>query len=211
MMGWPAGTKVRWSRSTARPVAFVPQDAWRTVALVRRGGRPADAPGHVGQAMRTRRVMWPLLSQNVVLPARYGSSGARWTLPLASIARRDRVLARGRRIPVDGPVDPGVLAPLAVGERRGLPGLVVDVHLHPSDRCPPGGAHDAIAVGQPRHLRRREFEPVACDRGEGPDDLSAPHFFADRKVVRRHERPPGRHLDARQPLHVGHPVPAQRN
>ncbi len=37
--------------------------------------------------MSTRRVICPLLSQNVTLLARYGSSGAGWTLPSTSYAR----------------------------------------------------------------------------------------------------------------------------
>jgi hypothetical protein len=40
-----------------------------------------------GQEICTRRVIWPLASQYVCLPASSGSSGAGWTLPSVSVAR----------------------------------------------------------------------------------------------------------------------------
>jgi hypothetical protein len=40
-----------------------------------------------GQAICTRRVIWPLASQYVCLPASSGSFGAGWTLPSVSVAR----------------------------------------------------------------------------------------------------------------------------
>src|SRR4051812_23236465 len=47
--------------------------------------------------MLTCRVIWPLLSQNVVLPARSGSSGAGWTSPSLAMAREVMVCS-----PADG-------------------------------------------------------------------------------------------------------------
>ncbi len=49
--------------------------------------------------MRTRRVIWPLLSQYVCLPARSGSSGAGWTSPFTSVARDVTVCSPGAGVP----------------------------------------------------------------------------------------------------------------
>ena len=67
----------------------VAEDRRAALASPSRGAWPGRRahPGHGGQAMRTRRVIWPLLSQYVVLPARSGSSAAGCTSPFTAIAR----------------------------------------------------------------------------------------------------------------------------
>ena len=63
------------------------------------------------QGMRTRRVMCPLASQQVLLLARKGSSGAGWMLPSTSNARDVTLCSPGAgRPPVERPEPPGVAA-----------------------------------------------------------------------------------------------------
>jgi hypothetical protein len=52
-----------------------------------------------GQEICTRRVIWPLLSQYVVLPDSSGSSGAGWAFPSSAIARQVMVCSPGDGVP----------------------------------------------------------------------------------------------------------------
>ena len=97
--------------------------------------------------MRTRRVIWPLLSQYVVLPARSGSSGAGWTSPSAAVAREVTVCSPGSGVPQSKVQKTQAnSSPCAVGQGRRLPRPVVDPDLDPGDGRAPGRAHDLVAV-----------------------------------------------------------------
>lgn len=61
--------------------------------------RPAVAARRRRYSMRTRLVIWPLLSQKVVLAATNGSSGVGWSSPFTSVAREVTAYSPGAGVP----------------------------------------------------------------------------------------------------------------
>ena len=125
--------------------------------------------------------------------------------------RGDAVLPGGRVRPVLVPELPGELVLLASVEGGGGEGPVVDLDLHACDGGAPGRAVDAVKAVLQGDLRRDGLEARLAHLRPHPDAASFPRLFPDCDVFRRHEgaqKAAVPYFNARQPLHVGDPVPA---
>ena len=120
-------------------------------------------------------------------------------------SRRPRT-SRNSRVSVRAVAENQAASPVSRG--RGRSGLLTARLAHP------GGAENRVArASAARDFGRRRLEPIVAHRGKRPQRLAAALFLSDGDVAPGDEvtRVAVVHdLNARQPLDVGHTVPARR-